>query len=363
MDEIKKEIKKLEKRIDKLEATINVPEKEKQVRELEAESMKSNFWSDVIKAKKTMQKISDLQKEVAEFKELREKIIDLKQLSSLAEDYGEKGKKDLEGEFSSVKELVEKAENALFLSGPYDAEDAILSVHSGQGGVEAMDWASILLRMYLRFAEGSGWRTELIDETKGEEAGVKSASVEIKGKNVYGILKKEAGTHRLVRQSPFNADALRQTSFTLVEVLPVIEDSTEVEVKQDDIDLETFKSSAPGGQNVQKVNSAVRIRHKPTGITVTCQSERSQVQNREYAMKILIGKLTKLKEEEQDKLEKSLKGSQKSASWGSQIRSYVLHPYKMVKDLRTGVESKDPQKILDGNLEEFIEAEIRLDKK
>ena len=362
MDEIKKEIKKLEKRIERLGVNVNIQEKEKQVRELEAKSMKSDFWSDVIGAKKTMQKIADLQKEAIEFKELRERIVSLRQISDITESTSDSEKNDLESEIKSIEKLVEKAESTLFLSGPYDSEDAILSVHSGQGGVEAMDWAAILLRMYLRFAEGSGWQTELIDETKGEEAGIKSASVEIKGRGVYGMLKKEAGTHRLVRQSPFNADALRQTSFALVEVLPVFEEAGGVEVKPDDIELETFKSSAPGGQNVQKVNSAVRIRHKLTGITVTCQSERSQAQNREYAMKILVGKLTKLKVDEQDKLEKSLKGSQKSASWGTQIRSYVLHPYKMVKDLRTGVESNNPQKILDGDLGEFIEAEIRLDK-
>lgn len=360
MEEIKKEIQNLEKRANTLESSIKPHEKNQLIKELEAKSMKNDFWSDVITAKKTMKKIAGLQKEVEDLEGIRTRVSDLKELAGLSKQLGEESHNDLRSELKEVEKLVEQAENTLFLSGPYDSEDAILSVHAGQGGVEAMDWAAILLRMYLRLAENLNWETELIEDTKGEEAGIKSASVEIRGKNVYGMLKKEAGTHRLVRQSPFNADSLRQTSFALVEVLPVIEQSGEIEIKQDDIEFDTFRSSAPGGQNVQKVNSAVRIRHKPTGITVSCQSERSQAQNREYAMKILIGKLTKLKEHEQEKLEKSLKGSQKSASWGSQIRSYVLHPYKQVKDLRTGVESKDPEKVLDGDLESFIEAEIRL---
>ena len=362
MEELKKEVQSLEKRVGNLERSVNPNEKTREIRELEAKSMKNDFWSDVISAKKTMKKIANFQKEVSDFENIKGRVSNLLELIDLSKQSGENSYSDLKLELKEVKKQIEKAENTLFLSGRYDSEDAILSVHAGQGGVEAMDWAAILLRMYLRLAENLDWDTELIEDTKGEEAGIKSASVEIRGKNVYGMLKKEAGTHRLVRQSPFNADSLRQTSFALVEVLPVIEQSGDIEIKPDDIEFDSFRSSAPGGQNVQKVNSAVRLRHKPTGITVSCQSERSQAQNREYAMKILIGKLTKLKEQEQEKLEKSLKGSQKSASWGSQIRSYVLHPYKQVKDLRTGVESKDPEKVLDGDLEIFLEAEIRLGK-
>ena len=221
-----------------------------------------------------MKKIAGFQKEVNDFEDIKERVLNLKELANLSKQLGEDSQKDLRAELKDIRKLVEQAENTLFLSGPYDSEDAILSVHAGQGGVEAMDWAAIILRMYLRLAENLNWETELIEDTKGEEAGIKSASVEIRGKNVYGMLKKEAGTHRLVRQSPFNADSLRQTSFALVEVLPVIEQSGEIEIKQDDIEFDTFRSSAPGGQNVQKVNSAVRIRHKPTAITVSCQSDR-----------------------------------------------------------------------------------------
>jgi peptide chain release factor 2 len=364
MDELKLKVSNLEKRLGKIEKNLNLAEKTKEIRELEAESMKSDFWTDVFSAKKTMQKISNLQKELADFTKLKEEVISLKELIDLASKSSDKetSKDDLEGEIKKTEERLEKLEVTLFLSGQYDHENAILSVHAGQGGVEAMDWAAMLLRMYLRYAEKSGWTSELIEETKGEEAGVKSATVELRGVKAYGMLKKEAGTHRLVRQSPFNADALRQTSFALVEVIPVIEGEKEIEIKPDDLELETFRSSAPGGQNVQKVNSAVRIRHKPSGLVVGCQSERSQAQNRENAMKILIGKLSKQKEQEQESLEKDLKGPHKTASWGNQIRSYVLHPYKMVKDLRTDFESSDPQKVLDGELDGFIEAEVKLEK-
>lgn len=362
MDEVKLKIKELEKRLKSLEEKLNIPEKRKSIRNLEADSMKSDFWTDVFFAKKTMQQISDLHKEIKDFENLVEKTLTAKGLLGLArESSGEaESTGDLEKEIKEIEDALEKLETSLFLSDPYDSSDAILYIHAGQGGVEAMDWAAMLLRMYLRFADKVGWNTQLLEETRGEEAGIKSATVEVIGSKTYGMLKKEAGTHRLVRQSPFNSDQLRQTSFALVEVLPVIEKAKEIEIKPEDIELESFRSSAPGGQNVQKVNSAVRIRHKPTNIVVSFQSERSQAQNKENAMKILLGRLSKIKEEERQALEKNLKGPHKTASWGNQIRSYVLHPYKMVKDLRTGVESSNPQRVLDGDLDEFIEAEIKL---
>lgn len=358
MEELKQIVKSLETRLKNIGEKFNVEDKRKEIRHLEAESVKSDFWKDINRAKKVMQEIADLQNGIDDLNNLSGNLVSVKELLDLAK---EDSLDDLKKEVDQIETSLDNLETILFLSGPYDKSDAIISIHAGQGGVEAMDWAAMLLRMYLRFAELKNWSTHLLEETPGEEAGIKSATIEIKGPKAYGLLKKEAGTHRLVRQSPFNADKLRQTSFALVEVLPVIEESQEIEIKEGDIELETFRSSAPGGQNVQKVSSAVRIRHKPSGIVVSTQSERSQAQNREIAMKILLGKLSQIKEEERQKLKKKLKGPHKAASWGNQIRSYVLHPYKMVKDLRTNVESKDPQKVLDGDLDEFIEAEIRLE--
>ena len=267
-------------------------------------------------------------------------------------DGGRKGAKEAE-------KLLSKLEILLYLGGSYDEGNAILSVHAGQGGVEAMDWTQMLYRMYTRFFERHEWTYEIIEETPGEEAGLKSITLSVSGKYAYGNLKHEAGVHRLVRQSPFNADNLRQTSFALVEVLPQIEEDTEVAIKDDEIEWEFYRSGGHGGQNVNKVSTAVRIKHKPTGLVVTCSQERYQGQNRENALKILRAKLWILKEEQRKKEEQKLKGGYKTPGWGNQIRSYVLHPYHMVKDLRTQYETANTDAVLDGNLEGFIEEELR----
>lgn len=330
----------LKTRINKLIAVVGVDEKRKKIRELEAESTHGDFWQDHQNAAKKMKELSDLQKEVEE--------IDLLQMWLE------------EGEVIEAEKLLKKLEVLLFYSGQYDKGNAILAIHSGQGGTEAMDWTEMLFRMYTRYCERKKWSYEMLDQTPGDEAGLKSVTIAISGMYAYGNLKHEAGVHRLVRQSPFNADKLRQTSFAMVEVLPEVEDVEGVEIKDDDIEFDAFRSGGHGGQNVNKVSTAVRIKHKATGIVVTASVERSQIQNREFAMKLLKAKLWAIQEEERKKKEAELKGGYKTPGWGNQIRSYVLHPYKMVKDLRTNYESGNPDKILDGDLDEFIEEELRV---
>lgn len=321
---------------------------DRQIRELEAKTMQEGFWNDTQMAQATMKQLAAKQNEKAQFLSLKQQIEDGLALAEILD----------ENDIKKLSKLLEKSEFAVFLNGKYDDHNAIVSLHAGQGGVEAMDWTAMLYRMYLRYCETQGWTVEEIEETKGDEAGIKSVSFLVTGRYAYGYLKGEMGTHRLVRQSPFNADNLRQTSFAGVEVMPELADDNEIVIKPEDVNFDAFRSGGHGGQNVNKVSTAVRLKHIPTGIIVECQTQRSQEQNRKIAMGMLKAKLWQLEEDRKLAEKQSIKGEHKAASWGNQIRSYVLHPYKLVKDNRTGVETSQAEDVLDGHLDEFIQAMI-----
>jgi len=265
----------------------------------------------------------------------------------------------IEGEFKSVKKRLANFEMKTFFNGKYDQSDVILEIHSGAGGDDAQDWAEMLLRMYLRFCEKRNWKTKILNKTEGGEAGIKNVILEISGEMAYGNLKSEKGVHRLVRQSPFNADALRQTSFASVEIWPVLDKNSEIEINSSDLRIDTFRSSGAGGQSVNTTDSAVRITYLPTNTVVTCQDERSQLKNKEAAMKVLKARLYEYFEQQQKAKEQEIKGEYKSAEWGNQIRSYVFHPYKLVKDHRTNFEVSDVEGVMNGDLDEFVESYLR----
>jgi len=308
-----------------------------------------------------MARLSALKEETGKWENLYKEA---QSLDELAHEVERAGETELEQELKKKLEELEKEFRSLeffiLFSEKYSENNAIIAIHAGTGGTEAQDWAAMLLRMYFRFAERHGFESRLIDEHRGNEAGIKSATFEICGRYAYGWLKSEAGVHRLVRISPFDAEKMRHTSFALVEVLPELSEIEEVKIDPKDLRVDTFLSSGHGGQSVQTTYSAVRVVHIPTGISVSCQNERSQQQNKETAMKILRAKLFKIAEEDKQKEKQKLRGEYKSAQWGNQIRSYVLHPYKQVKDHRTGTVSHEPEEVLNGNLDKFIESELQL---
>jgi len=330
--------------LDKLEKEINAP----------------TFWDDPAQAQHVSKIAAGLRDQVDDWHNLEHHLNDATELAGLED---ESLRADLEIEISSLETELEKRSFTTMLSGPYDADDALLAIHAGAGGTDSQDWAAMLMRMYLRWAEKNGYQAEILDSSNGEEAGIKSATISISGKYAYGYLRSEKGVHRLVRLSPFDAAHRRHTSFTLVEVLPQVAfDSPEVPIDPTDLKIDVFRSSGAGGQNVQKNATAIRITHLPSGIVVTCQNERSQSQNREFAMRILRSRLLEIQKAEKDEEIAILRGEYTKAEWGSQIRSYVIHPYQMVKDHRTEHETGNAQAVLDGNLEEFMEAYLRKGK-
>lgn len=310
-----------------------------------------------------MQKLSDTKEIIDLWEGMEKETNELAELISMEIESKKQDKtfeKDLETRYKNLENKFEKNEFQAMFSGKYDKSNAIFAVHAGTGGIDAQDWAEMLLRMYLRFFEKKGFRVRMIEESRGAEAGIKSAVLEVKGQYAYGYLKTEAGVHRLVRISPFDAEQLRQTSFALVEAMPdLAEENEDIKINDKDLKIDTYRSSGPGGQNVNKTESAVRITHIPTGLIAACQSERSQVQNKETALRLLKAKLYQKYLASQQSEKNKIRGEYKSAEWSNQIRSYVLHPYKLVKDHRTGHETADTEKILNGELDEFIEAALK----
>jgi len=350
----------LTNKFTRLGGIFDIEGKAAEIAELEEESLAPDFWHDPEVARRKMQRLSDLREEVGFWDDVAARVADLQELFELATAADDDAlTHDIAAEVDELEKELAQQEFQLLMQGEYDERDAILAIHAGAGGTESQDWAQMLLRMYLRWAENHNYETRIVDQTEGEEAGIKSVTVEVRGRYAYGYLKAERGVHRLVRISPFDAARRRHTSFALVEVMPIIDDEIEIEINPADLRIDTFRASGAGGQHVNKTSSAVRIVHIPTGIVVTCQNERSQHQNRETAMRILRARLLELKLKEREAEQARLKGEHVDMGWGNQIRSYVLHPYQMVKDHRTGYETAKAQTVLDGDLDPFIEAYLR----
>jgi len=323
----------------------------------------ADFWKDQDNAKQISQEVNALKEDKERWEKIEKELAELAEMQQLA-DSDVKLNKELEEKYLELEKIITEEELKTFLAGKFDSNNALLSIYSGAGGTEAQDWAAMLLRMYQRYGQTHSLAVKTLHTHEGAEAGIKSATLELRGPFAYGYLKGEAGVHRLVRLSPFNAANLRHTSFALVEVLPEFEKLPEIKIDPNDLRVDTYRSSGPGGQNVNKVETAVRITHIPSGIVVACQVERSQSMNKEKAMSMLLSKLFALEQKKQEKERETIRGGKKisegTAEWGAQIRSYVLHPYKLVKDHRTGVESRQPEKVLEGELDEFLEAEIKM---
>ena len=338
----------------------DVPSLEAQVTALEAQSTAADFWDEPQAAQDAMRRLSTLRARIETWRGLESKVADLLELIDLAAaEADDATAADVEHEADAIATHLDELEFELTFSGPYDDRNAIIAIHAGAGGTESQDWAEMLLRMFIRWCERRRFGAEVIDLMPGEEAGIKSATIEVTGEHAYGYLKSERGVHRLVRLSPFDSENRRHTSFALVEVMPEAGDAAEVKINPDDLRVDVYRASGHGGQNVQKNSTAIRITHLPTGIVVTCQNERSQGRNRESALRVLEARLIELELQKHAEAQAKIKGEHVSAGWSNQIRSYVLHPYKMVKDHRTGYETSNAADVLDGDLDDAIKAYLK----
>ena len=360
LDELRVEMTGYRKEMTELADVLNIENAKKRVEELGEETAKEGFWDDLENSQNVLKEQKSLERKIEKFKQLNdslEDLITLIELSIEAED--ESDIEEIKSEAEAFKSKLEDEKLSTLLNGEYDGSNAILTFHAGAGGTEAQDWAEMLYRMYNRWAERHDFKVELLDYLDGDDAGLKSASILIEGDNAYGYMKSESGVHRLVRISPFDASGRRHTSFAALEVMPEIDDSIEVDIRPEDIEMEVYRSSGAGGQKVNKTSSAVRLIHKPTGIVVSCQTQRSQYQNKDYAMKMLRSKLIEIKEREHLEKIEDIKGVQNQIAWGSQIRSYVFMPYTLAKDHRTGFENGNIQAVMDGDIDGFINAYLK----
>ncbi|MDU2063546.1 MAG: peptide chain release factor 2 [Sporomusaceae bacterium] len=360
LEDLRIEIERAGKKLEEIRVSLDVSAKELEIQRLEQEMMAPGFWDDPDSAQKVSQQVTILKDTVGEYTKLQEQLADTEILWQLGtEEQDESVYADVERSLQEINAQMEHLELTLMLSGEYDKNNAIVTLHAGAGGTEAQDWASMLLRMYGRWAEKNGFRIETMDFLAGDEAGVKSATLMIQGVNAYGYLKAEKGVHRLVRISPFDASARRHTSFAALDVMPEIDDSVEIDINPVDLRVDTYRASGAGGQHINKTDSAVRMTHIPTGVVVQCQSERSQIQNREQCMRLLRARLFELEQQKQQELKNEIGGEYQAIEWGSQIRSYVFHPYNLVKDHRTGAETGNVQSVMDGEINAFIEAYLK----
>lgn len=360
LDDLRVEMTGYRKEMTELADVLNIQTAKDRIAELNAETAKDGFWDDLENSQKVLRETKALERKIEKFNKLNDSLEDLITLIELSiEEDDDSSVEEIKADSEAFKRKLEDEKLSTLLTGEYDSANAILTFHAGAGGTEAQDWAEMLYRMYNHWAERHNYKVTLMDYLDGDDAGMKSASILIEGDNAYGYMKSESGVHRLVRISPFDASGRRHTSFAALEVMPEIDDSIEVDIRPEDIEMEVYRSSGAGGQKVNKTSSAVRLIHKPTGIVVSCQTQRSQYQNKDYAMKMLRSKLVEIKEREHLEKIEDIKGVQREIAWGSQIRSYVFMPYTLAKDHRTGFENGNIQAVMDGDIDGFINAYLK----